>query len=246
VRWLYQGNPLDITDLNQNKTMTLSTVYKLSCTSQDIIKLVNANIQTKHLAFIPSNKPFVFIIDEINRGEISKIFGELFFSIDPGYRGEKNLEGNSNRVDTQYQEMVEDDDVFKKGFFVPDNVYLIGTMNDIDRSVESMDFAMRRRFTWQEITADESADNMNIMGDARKRFDALNTAIAEIDGLGKEFQIGGAIFLGQTDMDKLWRLHLNSLLREYLRGMPDEDDKFKKLKDAFDLKITADEQGSDN
>ena len=82
----------------------------------------------------------VFIIDEINRGEISKIFGELFFSIDPGYRGEKG------KVNTQYQNMIEEGDVFKDGFYVPENVYIIGTMNDIDRSVESMDFAMRRRF----------------------------------------------------------------------------------------------------
>ena len=235
VRWIYQGEPLDITAINQNKTMTLSTVYKLSCTSQDIIKLVNANIVSKYHIQAPSKKPFVFIIDEINRGEISKIFGELFFSIEPSYRGEEN------KVDTQYQEMVEEDDVFKKGFFVPENVYVIGTMNDIDRSVESMDFAMRRRFTWQEITADESAVNMGISGEARNRMDALNNAIAETDGLGRDFQIGGAIFLGQTDMEKLWRLHLNSLLHEYLRGMPDEEEKFNKLKDAFDLKTTADE-----
>jgi hypothetical protein len=184
---------------------------------------------------IISRKPFVFIIDEINRGEISKIFGELFFSIEPSYRGKEN------KVDTQYQEMVEEDDVFKKGFFVPENVYVIGTMNDIDRSVESMDFAMRRRFTWQEITAEESADNMGITGDARNRMDSLNNAIAETDGLGQDFQIGGAIFLSQTDMDKLWRLHLSSLLHEYLRGMPDEEEKLIKLKEAFNLKINEDE-----
>jgi 5-methylcytosine-specific restriction endonuclease McrBC GTP-binding regulatory subunit McrB len=83
-------------------------------------------------------KPFVFVIDEINRGEISKIFGELFFSIDPGYRGEKG------KVDTQYQKLITDtNDPFKNGFYVPENVYVIGTMNDIDRSVESMDFAFR-------------------------------------------------------------------------------------------------------
>ena len=95
-------------------------------------------------------KPFVFIIDEINRGEISKIFGELFFSIDPGYRGIKGI------VKTQYQNLIEDGDAFKDGFYVPENVYIIGTMNDIDRSVESMDFAMRRRFAWKEVTAEDS------------------------------------------------------------------------------------------
>ena len=101
-------------------------------------------------------KPYVFIIDEINRGEISKIFGELFLSIDTGYRGDEH------KVDTQYQNIIprEGDpdfdpsnaDVFRNGFFIPKNVFIIGTMNDIDRSVESMDFAMRRRFAWKEIT----------------------------------------------------------------------------------------------
>ena len=107
------------------------------------------NLETK------SDKKFVFIIDEINRGEISKIFGELFFSIDPGYRGEKR------RVQTQYQNIVEDGDIFKKGFFVPENVYIIGTMNDIDRSVESMDFAFRRRFAFKEVTATDSQEMLD-------------------------------------------------------------------------------------
>ena len=96
-------------------------------------------------------KNYVFVIDEINRGEISKIFGELFFSIDPSYRGEEGA------VYTQYANMHETDEKF----YVPDNVYIIGTMNAIDRSVESFDFAMRRRFVWLEITAEESAENMS-------------------------------------------------------------------------------------
>ena len=79
------------------------------------------------------------IFDEINRGEISKIFGELFFSIYPDYRSDKD------KVKTQYQNLVEKGDDFDYEFYVPENVYIIGTMNDIDRSVESMDFAFRRR-----------------------------------------------------------------------------------------------------
>lgn len=100
-------------------------------------------------------KPFVFIIDEINRGEISKIFGELFFSIDPGYRG---IEG---KVKTQYQNLIKEDDDFYEGFYVPENVYIIGTMNDIDRSVESMDFAFRRRFAFKEVTAEDSQEMLD-------------------------------------------------------------------------------------
>ena len=74
-----------------------------------------------------NERPYFFIIDEINRGELSKIFGELFYAIDPGYRGEKG------KVKTQYQNLINKDDVFADGFFVPENVYILATMNDIDR-----------------------------------------------------------------------------------------------------------------
>lgn len=98
---------------------------------------------------------YVFIIDEINRGELSKIFGELFYAIDPGYRGEKG------KVKTQYQNLIDNDDVFVDGFFVPENVYILATMNDIDRSVESMDFALRRRFAWKEIKPEDRIDMLS-------------------------------------------------------------------------------------
>ena len=98
-----------------------------------------------------NEKPFVLIIDEINRGDASKIFGELFYAIDPEYRG-----NNENLVQTQYQNLISDTDVFAKGFYVPENVYILATMNDIDRSVECMDFAMRRRFVWKEITPSDT------------------------------------------------------------------------------------------
>lgn len=181
-----------------------------------------------------SDKNFVFIIDEINRGEISKIFGELFFSIDPGYRGEKG------RVQTQYQNIVEDGDIFKKGFFVPENVYIIGTMNDIDRSVESMDFAFRRRFAFKEIKADENVemlDNLVQKVEAINRMKNLNAAIEKVDGLSSAYHIGASYFLKlndyKGDFNKLWEYHLEGLLREYLRGTQDVDKEIEKLKTAY-------------
>lgn len=179
--------------------------------------------------------PFVFIIDEINRGEISKIFGELFFSVDPGYRGEKG------KVQTQYANLIEDDDAFKDGFFVPENVYIIGTMNDIDRSVESLDFAMRRRFVFKEITAAESAVSMNLPEKVKSRMAALNAAISnlEIGGLNSSYHIGAAYFLRDgkptDEFAELWNLRLEPLLKEYLRGTPNADDNIGKLKAAFEL-----------
>jgi hypothetical protein len=167
------------------------------------------------------NPPFVFIIDEINRGEISKIFGELFFSIDPGYRGKKDW-----KVQTQYANMIEikndNDDVFKDGFYVPENVYIIGTMNDIDRSVESFDFAMRRRFTWVEIKAADRVESMGLSPKSQDKMNALNGVIETIEGLGSSYHIGAAYFLKlkNDDYKQLWDYHLLPLLKEYLRGMP--------------------------
>lgn len=185
-------------------------------------------------------KDFVFIIDEINRAEISKVFGELFFSIDPGYRGEQG------KVKTQYANLQEDGDVFKKGFFVPENVYIIGTMNDIDRSVESMDFAMRRRFAWQEIKAQDRLSmwdgKIDIWKDAKdaakQKLEALNEKIETIQGLGSAYHIGPSYFLKlenyNGNFEQLWNNHLQGVLFEYLRGMPDSEENLKNLKNAYD------------
>jgi len=246
VKWLVKGIQEDIRSLNRNKVMTLSTIYKLPIKVKDIVDIVNKHVKPKSI-ISKNDSPFVFIIDEINRGEISKIFGELFYSIDPGYRGERG------KVQTQYQNLVEDGDVFKDGFYVPENVYIIGTMNDIDRSVESMDFAMRRRFAWQEITAEESADNMGITGELRERMDSLNKVILETEGLGSSYQVGAAIFQKVKDtednvegncgmtVESLWNLNLKSLMKEYLRGLPDADNILLDMEDAYFLRKVTEE-----
>lgn len=172
-------------------------------------------------------KKFVFIIDEINRGELSKIFGELFYSIEPDCRGEEG------RVQTQYLNMVEDDDAFKQGFFIPENVFIIGTMNDVDRGVETMDFAIRRRFAWREVTAAESADNMGIQGDARKRMSDLNKQIEE--KLGAAYCIGASYFRKYDEIGSkgLWNNHLYGIIYEYFRGERDVDRQVEEIKAAY-------------
>ena len=181
-------------------------------------------------------KDFIFIIDEINRGEISKIFGELFFSIDPGYRGEKG------RVKTQYQNLVEVGDIFEDSFYVPENVYIIGTMNDIDRSVESMDFAMRRRFAFKEITASQSAENFGLSENTKQCMESLNNAISNLDGLNSAYHIGAAYFKevdsGTETYDELWENSLHNLLVEYLKGSGNEETSLELLENAFKM-ITA-------
>lgn len=195
-------------------------------------------------------RKFVFIIDEINRGEISKIFGELFFSIDPGYRGESGL------VKTQYQNMITDEsDPFYNGFYVPEDVYIIGTMNDIDRSVESMDFAMRRRFAWEEIKANENTGMLDELQEMKDEvvdtMKRLNTAIWDedtdtgIEGLNAAYHIGGSYFskiqlyLNEDHSNKdtayrhLWENHLKGVLFEYLRGSVNATENLKKLEQVY-------------
>ena len=235
---------------------------------------------------------FVFVIDEINRGEISKIFGELFFSIEPGYRGECDEHNNDNRVKTQYQNLITPDEKFiikdnkiieklgeatettgdtteleatkgfkypfKEGFYVPENVCVIGTMNDIDRSVESMDFAFRRRFAFVEITAEDSSAiiysakeedkgwNSDIKQSAVDRMNSLNKAIVTKCELAPQYQIGGAYFLKLEDVgfrfDRLWNEYLQGTLYEYFRGLPANEikEKMKLLKDAYDNGVVDD------
>lgn len=182
---------------------------------------------------VDTDKKFVFIIDEINRGEISKIFGELFFSIDPGYRGEKGS------VSTQYANLHETDEKF----YIPENVYIIGTMNDIDRSVDTFDFAMRRRFRFVEVTAESQLGMLDdVLGDkaeeAKMRLRNLNAEIEKVQELNSHYHIGPSYFLKleevNFDYELLWSDYLKPLLEDYLRGSYEEVETIVNLKKAFD------------
>lgn len=186
---------------------------------------------------------YVFIIDEINRGEMSKIFGELFFSIDPGYRGKRGI------VQTQYQNLVEDGE-FKEGFYVPENVLIIGTMNDIDRSVDSMDFAFRRRFSFREISAKDTAHMLDSLDSieaglskaALERMNAINVQISNTDGLSSAYHIGASYFLklkdypeakGEEKFQNLWVYQLRGLIKEYLRGSANPESAYISIAKAY-------------
>ena len=188
---------------------------------------------------IDTDKKFVFIIDEINRGEISKIFGELFFSIDPGYCGEMGS------VSTQYSNLHETNEKF----YIPENVYIIGTMNDIDRSVDTFDFAMRRRFRFVEITAESQLGMLDEpLGDgaeeAKIRLRNLNASIEKVEELSSHYHVGPSYFLKLQEVDfdyeLLWSDYIKPLLEDYLRGSYEEVETLETLKKAFDK--TSNEQ----
>ena len=188
---------------------------------------------------------YFFIIDEINRADLSKVFGELMYGLEESYRGIKNS------FQTQYQNLKtykvgEDgkaskmqDDCFKDGFFIPLNLYIIGTMNDIDKSVEAFDFALRRRFEWIDIKAKEVCKdalvNMfkgkkNAAKRLAERINAMNDVISTDGrefGLSEAYHIGHAYFK-EVDLDDenslsiVFNRNIVSILKEYTRGRDKE------------------------
>lgn len=149
VKWLVKDINEDIVKLNDGKTMTLGTVYRLNAITLDKVKsLLDRYEASKTL--IENNKPYVIVIDELNRGNVSKIFGELITLLEPDKRkGMRNAES----VLLPYS---------KKEFYIPSNVFLVATMNTADRSLDTIDYAIRRRFAFITVKPQEiDDDNFN-------------------------------------------------------------------------------------
>lgn len=192
-------------------------------------------------------KKYIVVIDEINRADLSSVFGELMYALE--YRGKSVIIPN-----------------FKDPFIIPDNVYLIGTMNSIDKSLVTFDLALRRRFGFYKMDPQLSAIEYmlsdyyfveNCLEAYIKRCEELNNKIADPQGilrLGKDYQIGHAYYgkiknflpevgsednpiqITSFDLEKLWIYHLEPLLEEYLGSRIDDSsiEKFlEKLKEEF-------------
>lgn len=193
------------------------------------------DIEDKSKKISDAVPPFFFIIDEINRAELSRVFGELMYCLE--YRGIKGA------IKTQYAHLNNaETGMIKIGidyqFFIPQNVFLIGTMNTIDRSVESFDFALRRRFRWEEVMPDTTLLYYHLMKHNPKweklaeNLKALNIEISKEPLLGRDFQIGHA-YLWDLHYSKelsiaevrnaVWEDSIAPLLQEYLRGTARED-----------------------
>lgn len=204
-------------------------------------------------------EPAFFIIDEINRAELSKVFGELMYSLE--YRG------YNGKIKTQYSHLcVSEKDkasfFWENGvnwFFIPQNIYIIATMNNIDRSVDAFDFALRRRFMWKEIHPDyavieplliQKGWDRNIVRKIREGLHALNELIEQDDILDKNYRIGHSYILELAKLNPerfdaqnkpnefIWDNFIEPLLEEYLKGLGNEQkarEKINCFKSAFCL-----------
>ena len=208
VNWVVKGIREDITGINDGSTLTLSSVYKLNIALADVMDIIarkapeSTNVEDK-------KKNYVFVIDEINRGNISKIFGELITLIE-----------SSKRIG-QAEEMRARLPYSRQMFGVPDNVYIIGTMNTADRSIATIDTALRRRFRFKEMLPDASVLNgISIEGiSISEMLTRMNRRISVL--YDREHTIGHAYFIPLREkpaIEKLAEIFENAiipLLQEY-------------------------------
>ena len=179
--WLVKGIREDISEVN-GSTMTLSSVYRMNITLADVIAIVSK--YSKDTNEVRENgKNYVFIIDEINRGNISKIFGELITLIEPTKR--------LGQEEGMYAKLP----YSKKSFGVPNNVYLIGTMNTADRSIATIDTALRRRFQFKEMQTNPNVlDGVFVEGlSIKEMLIRINQKISVL--YDREHTIGHAYFI---------------------------------------------------
>lgn len=213
VTWLKEFiHPVDVYKYNGNKRLTLKTIYELDMNVSDVQQLMRSSSDGESKQApqsVTEPKPYYMIIDEINRGNISKVFGELITLIEKDKR-------QSLSVTLPYS---------KKPFTLPKNLYLIGTMNTADRSIAVLDTALRRRFAFVEVEPDYevfSNPNLNISAkvndviDLEKLLRKINERILE--RLDRDHRIGQAYFmdiLSIGDLHKTWYYKVLPLLNEY-------------------------------
>ena len=208
VRWFFTGIEIPIVDLNGGNTLVQNPIYKLTSMSVDsVIKLIREHSKViQPESELPKR---VFIIDEINRGNISKIFGELITLIEPSKRIDQP-EGATVKLSYSQKE-----------FGVPNNVYIIGTMNTADRSLALLDTALRRRFTFIEMMPEpELLNDVVIEGIQVSRI--LSKMNERIEALyDREHSIGHAYFMELIKnpdiirLSEIFKYSVIPLLQEY-------------------------------
>lgn len=207
VKWLIKDKLMNIKEINGDRKLPIKTCSGLPNISRSgVMELITNNIEKK---FNEDVKPYVFIIDEINRGNISKIFGELITLIETS----KRL-GNAESMESILP-------YSREKFGVPKNVYILGTMNTADRSISLMDTALRRRFDFVEMMPDSKIlANLNVEGiNIHEMLDVINERITVL--YDREHTIGHAFFIELndkstiSDLGQIFKNKIIPLLQEY-------------------------------
>lgn len=218
------------------------------------------------------DKNYYFVVDEINRANLSAVFGEALLCLEKDYRHDLENGSNDQLIKTQYSKLIEDlikedsskaelayhtdEDSANVYFGIPKNLFFIGMMNDVDKSIDSFDLALRRRFKWERKDCDYNViedytlyrngsdfENIEAYVSSCKR---LNDYISIDLGMGRSYEFGHSFFMKMTsiakrkvitkkNLEELFNLHLRPTLKEYLRAMYPESELDKNLDKALDL-----------
>lgn len=211
VKWIVKDKAINIKNYNNNIRMTLSSLYRLGRISKnDVLEIMQNEDKRQFDNAEPKN--YYLIIDEINRGNISKIFGELITLIEEDKR-------DKIEITLPYS---------KRSFKVPSNLYIIGTMNSTDKSIALIDIALRRRFTFIKMKPNSTL----VPEVARDIFIKLNEAITK--KLGEDYQIGHSYFMNinnNNDLEFTLEYKIKPLLEEYFYG---DEQGYKEIIAIFD------------
>lgn len=186
-------------------------------------------------ANIVKRKKFVFIIDEMNKASITNVMGEVLPSLHPNNRGLKGI------TTTRHSHFLPEYDLFSNGFFVPENVYIIGTINDVDTENKSISFNTINKFTWKEIKAVERIAMWDeVIPEYKEKayyiMTTINNNIDSIPGLDERHHIGPTYFLKlksfNGDFEAFWDNYLKGILTRYLISQPNYSKVIAQLKEA--------------
>lgn len=209
VNWIVKNIRENILEINGGTSMTLASVYRLSVSMADVYRIIEKHRPKQMVSAPEKSNNYVFIIDEINRGNISKIFGELITLIEASKRVGQP-EGMTVRL--PYSQSL---------FGVPKNVYIISTMNTADRSIAAIDTALRRRFLFREMLPNPkvlegiSVEDLSI-SDMLTRLNNRVTVLYD-----REHTIGHAYFIPLKTsptidtLSEIFRNNILPLLQEY-------------------------------
>lgn len=207
VHWIVKDVCHDIRSINNNKRMTLGTVYRLSTSLNDIIDVIKQYAPSQPTIIDHIEKPYVLIIDEINRGNVSKVFGELITLIE-----------KDKRIDSEHPVSV----ILpysKEHFGVPSNLYIIGKMNTTDRSTGTIDYALRRRFAFLTVPSEKKhIDNelgKNLFDSVKKFIYKFRFADMDIEDL----MVGHSYFMADDEENLKLKVEYEiiPLIKEYIK-----------------------------